>query len=86
MKADVVRISAERMHEPEMLTHAMDSFTAIVNHRGSGGGDMNHSIDEILRLQKLWLAFVGEHFDEIQAGKLFDIGDPLLKPELFAGV
>jgi hypothetical protein len=82
-KADILKVSAERMHEPDMLSDAMTSFAMIVKHGGSRGGNTNISRDEILAMQKLWLEFLDAHFDEIQLGKLFEIGDPLLKPELF---
>lgn len=82
-KTEVVRISAERMHEPDMLSEAMTSFAMIVKHSGGRGGSTNVSRDEVLEMQRLWLAFVEEQRDEIQEGSLFRIGDPRLKPELF---
>jgi hypothetical protein len=82
-RVDVVRISAERMHEPDMLSDAMTSFSMIVQHSGSRGGNNNISRDEVLAIQQAWLEFLDEHFDEIQAGKRFEIGDPALTPELF---
>ena len=68
-RADVVQISVKRMHEPGMLSDAMNSIAMIVQHHGAQGGNTNLSREELLAIQQQWLEFVAAHFDEIQAGK-----------------
>ncbi len=83
-KVEACEIWVERLGEPQMVNPAMHFLSSIVkpNHYGTGGNG-NIGPEEIASLQKRWREFLPAHREQIQAGQLFEIGDPILTPDLF---
>lgn len=84
-RAEACEIWAARLTEPDMLIPAITRLASIVEH---GGSSVNSNVarDEVLAIQRQWQAFLTAHKRDVASGKVYQIGDPDLAPELFGRV
>jgi len=66
-----------------MFELALDSLQKLIEKLPGSYGGNGPSRAEKIEICKLWKQFLTDHATEIRNGKLFKIGDPDLKPELF---
>lgn len=86
--ADACDIWIRRMSEPKMLYPAMSFLARTIKYpgHGMGGNTGNVQKQEIAALQARWTEFLSKHRERIQSGRLFEIGDPEITPDLFGKV
>jgi hypothetical protein len=85
-KAEACEIWIDRLDEPRIWP-AMSFLATIVKYPGHGtGANTNVEAEEIAALKRRWQEFLPLHRERIASGRLFEIGDPELTPDLFGRI
>ncbi len=78
---EIADVWVERLGDPDRVLTMLDQLQFLFDNNGSGSGAEPNAA-EAARLSKRWKAFVGKHRKRIRAGKLFELNDPALTPDL----